>query len=444
MMPFEKVFRLAKFVIVGVFYLSFPRAAEAATYYVSPTGSDLNSCTAAQNIHTPKATIGGGISCLAGGETLLIRAGTYNEALFWGGPSGTPPSGSDRAYTRLAAYNGEIVILRPDTPASGQVLDFRHSEHHIEFDGINFDASLAGPPGKPYGGGGLAGGGVKVEEYVGESQAHHIRIKNFDLYGYSSIAVLLAGNYPNAIGSNEILNGTIRSSEHTIVGTLPGEGLYIQSNNNVVDNVNVYDGEGGGFQIYNGYGYRPTGNIIRNSKFHDDLTYSGDGTRFWGGMVGGVNTQFYNNVIYNIGGSAGSGSAGITCWAASQAVIVNNTVYNAPYGIYLTSTCSSTTVKNNIAYGSRFADYVDGGAATTASNNLFGVSPGFVSAARANFQLQLGSPAIDAAVSVSGLTSDILGTPRPQGKAPDIGAFEFEFSLHASPAAVSHLRILSN
>ena len=35
-----------------------------------------------------------------------------------------------------------------------------------------------------------------------------------------------------------------------------------------------------------------------------------------------------------------------------------------------------------------------------------------------------GSPAIDAGVSVSGITTDQRGIPRPQGSAPDIGAFE--------------------
>ena len=35
-----------------------------------------------------------------------------------------------------------------------------------------------------------------------------------------------------------------------------------------------------------------------------------------------------------------------------------------------------------------------------------------------------GSPAIDAGVAVPGVTTDQRGVPRPQGQAPDIGAFE--------------------
>jgi hypothetical protein len=44
-----------------------------------------------------------------------------------------------------------------------------------------------------------------------------------------------------------------------------------------------------------------------------------------------------------------------------------------------------------------------------------------------NFHLQSGSPAIDAAMPSAGLdpTADLEGVIRPQGQAPDIGAFEF-------------------
>jgi hypothetical protein len=50
----------------------------------------------------------------------------------------------------------------------------------------------------------------------------------------------------------------------------------------------------------------------------------------------------------------------------------------------------------------------------------------FVSAAAGNFRLLAGSTAIDngsAAVN-SLVTTDFDGNPRPQGPAPDIGAFE--------------------
>src|SRR5690349_20464972 len=53
----------------------------AATYYVAQTGDDSNTCDQTQDSNTPKQTIGAGKGCLAPSDTLIIKAGTYNEAI---------------------------------------------------------------------------------------------------------------------------------------------------------------------------------------------------------------------------------------------------------------------------------------------------------------------------------------------------------------------------
>lgn len=66
---------------------------------------------------------------------------------------------------------------------------------------------------------------------------------------------------------------------------------------------------------------------------------------------------------------------------------------------------------------------------TTGSNaRILSESP-FVDAAGLDFRLRPGSPSIDAGTDV-GLTRNFEGKPVPQGRAPDIGAYE-----HAAPAA---------
>ena len=59
---------------------------------------------------------------------------------------------------------------------------------------------------------------------------------------------------------------------------------------------------------------------------------------------------------------------------------------------------------------------------TTGNINAY---PKFVSLSVPDFRLQLGSPIIDAGVTISGLTQDITGITRPQGSALDIGAYEY-------------------
>jgi hypothetical protein len=59
---------------------------------------------------------------------------------------------------------------------------------------------------------------------------------------------------------------------------------------------------------------------------------------------------------------------------------------------------------------------------TTAINS----DPRFVGASVLNFQLQNGSPCMDVGKDVSAVVArDILGVPRPQGLALDIGAYEY-------------------
>src|SRR5881396_3067110 len=58
-------------------------------------------------------------------------------------------------------------------------------------------------------------------------------------------------------------------------------------------------------------------------------------------------------------------------------------------------------------------------------SNIENTDPQFVNPSALDFRLQAGSPAIDAGVTLSYVSSDVLGVSRPQGVADDIGAFEF-------------------
>ena len=56
--------------------------------------------------------------------------------------------------------------------------------------------------------------------------------------------------------------------------------------------------------------------------------------------------------------------------------------------------------------------------------DLWGVDPMFVDAAGNNFDLQPDSPMIDAGIKLDEVVNDFRGTPRPQGRSHDIGAYE--------------------
>jgi hypothetical protein len=172
--------------------------------------------------------------------------------------------------------------------------------------------------------------------------------------------------------------------------------------------------------------------------------------------VCGGGHQFYNNLIYNSGktgvtGPSGTSSPGIfkginlglvsqgkNCPADTNHVY-NNTTYNlidsGSHAILSTQT-GTVNVKNNIGYLTGLG-FVGG----TQSKNLTS-NPSFVDAPNANFHLQSGSVALDAGMTVPGVTVDFAGRPRPQGTAFDIGAYEGEGeSASGAPAAPMNLTV---
>src|SRR4051812_16149188 len=82
--------------------------ADAATYYVAKSGSNNYSCAQAQSVSTPRLTIVAGIACLTAGDTLMVRAGDYDEGI-----ASTPSGTSWTNKVRITNYSGEKVWLKP-------------------------------------------------------------------------------------------------------------------------------------------------------------------------------------------------------------------------------------------------------------------------------------------------------------------------------------------
>jgi hypothetical protein len=117
-------------------------------------------------------------------------------------------------------------------------------------------------------------------------------------------------------------------------------------------------------------------------------------------------------------------------WASVSGVdIANNIMYgNAEYGIN-TSDChgSGVTIRNNLFYnnpsGTWNMTYNGSDVSYTTSGNITSSDPLFVNW-WSDWHLQTGSPAINAGLTLSTVTSDFDGVSRPQGGAYDIGAYE--------------------
>ena len=174
--------------------------------------------------------------------------------------------------------------------------------------------------------------------------------------------------------------------------------------------------------------------------------------------------EAYNNVIYHVGvgpappdgdaNYAGIYSPGYTNSGApgkGAILVYNNTIYdagshaaswggNGALGAFDSGAGLYILAQNNLIYQLGSEPYIEWGGKVQGDHNLFfgnGAAPAgftaslnsdpmFVNLSAFNFQLSAGSPAIDAGIT-TGAATDLLGVPRPQGNAFDLGAYEFVF-----------------
>jgi hypothetical protein len=373
-----------------------PVLAYSATYYVNKTGNNSNSCAQAQVSATAKQTIAGGISCMSAGDKLIIGDGTYAERI-----TNTVPSGTAGAPTTIQAANRNAAILRPS--GSGYVVNIYSGKSYITFDGLDVDAVNEN-----------AGLGQDSGGYWIQAGTHNIIIKNGTAQNArqgSYAGIILESTNGQVLNMDILNNGLYPSATATT-----DHGIYVKGSNNVIDGNRISGSSGYCIHQYANDGMSPNNNVYKNnictgSKTRGVILSTGSGAVFfnnvvynnaWGVEVSGPNTAVYNNTIYN----NGYNSSGI----GQQCVVLDGG--------------SGQIIRNNICHQNKVNSIVNSSASSfTASNNLF-VNPSFVDAVRADFQLNSGSAAIDAAMAIPQVTNDLAGTLRPQGNGPDIGAFE--------------------
>ena len=377
-----------------------PVAADAATYYVAKTGNDSYSCTQAQSQSTPRLTIQGGINCMASGDTLQIKAGTYAR------PSTNPPAGSSfSSPSTVQRYGSDVVVVK------GWAAINSPSNQYIVLDGLVFDAT---------------GMGFNEVVYI-DGGANHIRIVNSQVTGSggtAGIALYGSGGY------NQVLNSRIH---HNGIDTAHDHGIYVHSPGNLIQGNELDNNAAAGIHFYNGGVDMGSGNVVTRNSLHDNST----------GIVAWDTTgaTISNNLLYNH-----ASGQGISAKNASGLQVYNNSITGSGgYGIDL-SNSSSVVIRNNIVYNNT-VNINDLGSGTTKDHNLcnsgcnINGNPMFVSST--DLEVQSGSPAIDQGTTVASVTTDYAGAARPAGSAYDIGAYEFGASTTTQPPAPpSNLRVI--
>ena len=191
-------------------------------------------------------------------------------------------------------------------------------------------------------------------------------------------------------------------------------------------------GYGGGVWVTDSDAHLARNTIISNT--------TGTINGYGGGVciLGTTPVTLSNNLIArNDASTYGGGVFTERSTPASQAILVNNTIVdNGDTGI-VAREYAILTMTNNIVAGHTAGIIATHPASATVSadHNLFwnAANPIIGSNAiledpllTADYHLRVGSPAIDAGLTVDWLTVDLEGNSRPQGSKYDIGAFEGE------------------
>jgi Right handed beta helix region len=400
---------------IAIALAAIPVYVQAATYSVSKSGNDGNSCATAQSTtqSLQKRTIPAALRCLTlPGDTLLIHSGTYVERLFEVdfGATGT----SWATPMTVAAYPGETVTLQV-TPGGDNVVRFQNGAvHHVEIRDLIID--------------GTGGSETSTIAYVGPG-SHHLRFRRVELRDGRGHGLLGFGQY------HEFIDMTVHnigaSSAYNI-----NVGMYMVTDNALIHGGKFYNNECYGIRFWDSDTTQSADNNVIDGAmiYNNGMGIGNDGASQCGAGGGAITLADSGNVVRN---SIIYGNYyGIELFHYQEildAQIYNNTIVgNQIIGLYIPYEAKRTLYKNNIVFNNGTGNISDNGIASVSMTNLTS-NPLFTDVAGHDFTLQPGSPARDAGTSIASVTLDYTGVARAQGSAYDIGAYEYKKSGSATP-----------
>jgi len=307
-----------KIVFISLIMLLFSNI-YAATYYVAPNGNNSNP----GSLNSPWETISKAANTLVANDTVLIRAGTYQEQII---PQNSGTSGNYIVYSN---YQDEVVIVDAATisiPFWGGIFQI-DTKSYIKIRGLELINS--------------SGAGIIAE------QSNHIIIENNYTNNTFGSGIAFWEGYNVIIDSNEVVLACndgeqecitvavtdtflIRYNEihHSGPGTLGGEGIdakdgsrngeiygnYVHHINRLGIYVEAWDKHTYNINVFQ--------NIIHDADYGLVLASESSGLLEY--------VRVYNNIVYNnkYVGISISGHGDSTYNPIHYIYIINNTIFN--------------------------------------------------------------------------------------------------------------------
>lgn len=352
--------------------VSITAASSGPALYVSPTGSDSNSCTSS----APCRTLNRADSLATAGTTIHVAAGSYGAVHLT--HSGT--SSAHLVFVSDQKWGAKIYAT-----GLGSGATFRSDGSYVEIRG--FDVSGDGADGILNNGSYVSLVGNRVHNITDASCYGGGGIHSWGNHTISHVQFI--GNLVHDIGNPD------SSSPCTLV-----HGVYEENTNGTIVNNIVYRASGFGIHLWHA---ASSATIANNTSFNNRQSGIVVGGGDSGVTTGDNNTACFNNIVYN----------------------------NSKYGITQQGTFGpDNKFANNLVYGNGWGAVSGLSETGTVTSNPMFVN--YNPTGTGDYHLQSGSPAIGAGVgSVTAGTNpgstlgyDFDGNPRPISGRYDIGAYE--------------------
>jgi hypothetical protein len=409
----------------------------ATNYFVSPTGLNTNTGT----IASPLLTVQAGINKAFAGDTVFVRAGTYNEKLTW------TRSGALNSLIVLKKYNNDVVIVDGTAKAGTNMLSIS-TKSYIEINGIIFqnnyiqdaigiyvfgegttiyikncivrnmgwtttataDPFAVTPNGQAHAiliNGRTALGyqnvkllNCKVHDIIsGNSEAvtfvgnnDGFTVDSDTIYNTKNIGLVIAGNYTWAINSgvsasvNQSRNGVVSKcvvyDNRRFSNLYAPAGIYVDGGKNIDVINNIVYKNGNGISL----GCENAGKEARNIFISQNIVYNNDGHGIVFGSNAGIikKCTLVNNTFYKNGSIADFYSE-INLQKSDSCTIANNIATmrsDVHYGVAIFGyTTTNLTVTNNLLYrysGNTADLYVPGSPVQFVPTNTINANPVFI------------------------------------------------------------------